>query len=254
MNAVQVNEVHKLQATKDQKFGQIAIEEGYLTEEKLDDLLKAQNKSNVLLGQALIEKGYFTFDQYEEVLCQYNAESGFNSDEITALKNNDVQKIVKKYLNAVNKSDGDLVHDYFELFIRNLVRFIDDEIGLEEAKEIDSYTFSHLITQKIIGKYNLITSFTGSESTLARFASIYSGEKLCGMEAMAKDSLGEFLNCQNGLFLTNLSHRGIELDLSPQEVRENGTLKSQKNMYLVPCYLSFGKIDFIFSNESSIDN
>lgn len=252
MNAAQVNKVHKLQIAKDKKFGELAIEEGYLTEEKLDDLLHAQRKSNVLLGQVLIEKGYFTFEKYESVLFQYNEDSGFNSEDIKALKNKDVHKILAKFTKKVNSLDSEMVHDYFELFIRNLIRFIDGEIRIDEASEIDCYTFNQIITQKMEGKYNLFTGFAGSESTMARFASIYAEEELGGIEAMVKDSLGEFLNCQNGLFLSNLSHQGIELELIPSEFNKNATLKTIKNMVIIPCYLSFGKIDLIYSDNSPI--
>ncbi len=259
MNAAQVNSIHMLQAAKDKKFGELAIEEGYLNADKLDELLNAQKKSNVLLGQALIEKGYFDFEKYEEVLLQYNKDSGFNPDEIKALKENDVEKIVQIFLKTVNNADSHLHHDYFELFIRNLVRFIDDEIRMEEAREIDTYPFSYFITQRMEGEQNLFTGFAGSESTMVKFgaafmtsfASIYN-ESLNGMDAIVKDALGEFMNCQNGLFLSNMSHQGVDLELVPSEIKENGLLKPVKNIYVVPCYLSFGKIDFIFSDEFPI--
>lgn len=252
MNAAQVNRVHKLQTARDKKFGELAIEEGYLTEKQLDDLLKAQKKSNVLLGQALIEKGYFTFEKYEEVLMLYNEDSGFSSEEIKALKSNDVEKIVHMFLKTASNTDNDMYHDYFELFIRNLIRFIDDEIRMEEARAVDTYTFNHFVTQRMEGEHHFFTGFAGSESTMARFASIYAEEECNGMDAIAKDALSEFMNCQNGLFLSNLSHKGIELELYPSEVRANGMLKSPKKMHIIPCYLSFGKIDLIFSDEFPI--
>ncbi|ATW27459.1 hypothetical protein [Candidatus Formimonas warabiya] len=250
MNAAQVNQIHRLQAARDKKFGELAVEKGYLTEEKLDDLLKAQKKSNVLLGQALIEKGYLTFEKYEGVLLQYHEDSGFGPDEMKALKDNDVKKIVDIFLKTVDRPDNGIYHDYLELFIRNLVRFIDDEIRVEEAEEIDSYPFHHFITQRMDGQHPLFTGFSGAESTLARFASLYAQEACPGMDAMAKDALAEFLNCHNGLFLSNLSHQGVELELYPSEVKENGILRPVKKLYRIPCYLSFGEIDVIFSDAS----
>ncbi|NPV90882.1 MAG: hypothetical protein HPY50_08925 [Firmicutes bacterium] len=251
MNAEQVNRIHKLQTARDKKFGELAIDEGYLTEEMLDNLLKEQRKSNVLLGQVLIEKGFFTFEKYEAVLLQYNEDSEFSLDEIKALKNNDAREIAGIFLKAADDSN-DMFHNYLELFIRNLVRFIDDEIKMEAAKEIDSYVFDHFITQRMeaeAGRHHLFTGFTGSENTLARFASIYAAEECNGMDDLAKDSLKEFMNCQNGLFLSNLSHKGVEMELYLSEVKENGTLKATKKMYMIPCNLSFGRINLVFSDE-----
>ena len=249
MTATQVNTIHKLQAAKDKRFGELAIEEGYLTSQQLEELLQAQKKSNLLLGQAMIEKGIFTFEQYEEILLQYNEDSGFQPDEIKALKNNDAEKIVDIFLKTVSTANNELYHDYFELFIRNLVRFIDDEIRMEEAREIASYPFSYFVTQKMEGQYDLFTGFAGPEDTLTKFASIYAEEALDGMDALAKDALCEFMNCHNGLFLSNLSHKGIELELFPGEIKENGILKPINHMYQIPCHLSFGKIDLLFSPE-----
>ncbi len=248
MDAAQVNRVHKLQTAKDKRFGELAVEEGYMTEGQLDELLTMQKKSNVFLGQALIEKGYFTFEKYEAVLIQYKEESGLNNDEIKALKNNNIEKIVEIFFRNVSSGDSYIYRDYFELFIRNLVRFIDDEVRLDEAREIHSFSYDYLVTQRMEGKHNLFTGFAGAESVMAKFASIYAKEECGGMDALARDSLGEFMNCQNGLFLSNLSHKGVELELYPSEVRENGTARPVGSMYLIPCYLSFGKIDFIFAD------
>lgn len=249
MNAHQVNKVHKMQAARDKRFGELAIEEGYLTEEKLAELLKTQGKSNILLGQALIDKGYFTYEKYETILRQYHEDSGFNEDEIKALKSNDVEKIVNIFFRSVDNVNTVLYHDYFELFIRNLIRFIDNNFRITEAKEIYSYEFEYFVMQKMEGKHNIITGFTGSENTLARFASIYADGECRVMDALAKDSLSEFLNCQNGLFLSNLSHQGIDMELCPPEVKEKGILKPINKMYMVRCFLSFGEIVFIFSDE-----
>lgn len=256
MNADQVNRVHKLQTARDKKFGELAIEEGYLTAVQLDELLSSQKKSNVLLGQALIDKGYFTFEKYESVLREYYQDSGLNTEEIKALKDNDIEQIIQIFLKAVSRPDYSLSYDYFELFVRNLIRFIDDEIRLEEAREIPSYNYEHLVTQRMEGQQNFFTGFAGPENTMAgfaaafmaSFASVYA-EGINGMDEMAKDALGEFMNCQNGLFLSNLSHKNMELDLFPSEVKANGALKPITNIYLIPCHLSFGKIDFVFSNE-----
>ncbi len=130
--------------------------------------------------------------------------------------------------------------------------FIDDEIRMEEAREIAAYSYKHFVTQRMEGEYNLLTGFAGFEDTLARFASIYAGEDCSGMNELAIDALGEFMNCQNGLFLSNLSHKGIELELFPSEIKENGTLQPVSKMYIITCHLSFGRIDFLFSDKFPI--
>ncbi len=252
MTATQVEKIHRFQVAKDQKFGELAIAEGYLTENQLNELLKAQKKSNVLLGQILIEKGFFSFEKYEEVLLQYRQDSQLTNDEIQALKNNDISQIAEIFLKPLSGQHNKILREYFELFLRNIVRFIDDEIRMEEAVAVDSYPFEYLVTQGTKGEYCFFSGIAATETVLARFASIYAEETLDGMNALAKDSLGEFMNCHNGLFLSQLAHQGIELDLLVTEVKTAGIANAVGKLYVIPCHLSFGKIDFIFADVTPV--
>ena len=249
MNGAQVDQIHKLQAARDCRFGELAIEAGYLTEDQLNELLSTQKKSNVLLGQVLIEKGFFTFEKYEEVLLQYRMDSSLSAEEMQVLKNNDVEKIAEIFLRNLADGQNTMIREYFQLFIKNIIRFIDDDIRLEEAQEADSYAFDYLVTQTMKGEHAFFSGFAASEAVLARFASIYTEEELDGMTDLAKDALGEFLNCQNGLFLSHLSHQGVELELFPSEVKKGGIMKPAGDLYVIPCHLSFGRVDFLFANE-----
>lgn len=249
MNAAQVEQVHKLQAVKDRKFGELAIEAAYLNEDQLAMLLQAQKKSNVLLGQALIEKGLFSFEKYEDVLLQYRQDTGLSAAEIQALKNSDLEKIAEIFLKDLPEEDKALIRDYFELFLKNIVRFVTGDFRLEEAREITSYQYDYLVTQKIGDNFRLFSGFAATEAILAGFASLYTQEELTALDEMARDALVEFLNCHNGLFISHLSHQGIEADLYPGEVKVNGTVRSAGKLYRIPCHLSLGSIDFIFYKE-----
>ncbi|MBU4439064.1 MAG: hypothetical protein L6276_07980 [Acetobacterium sp.] len=250
MNAEQVDKIHQLQTAKDKKFGELAIEAAYLTENQLTELLNAQKQSNSLLGQVLIEKGLFSLEQYEAVLCQYRADAQLTNDEIRAMENNDVTQIAEIFLKTLADDQDRIPRQYFELFLRNIVRFIDDEIRMEPAVTVDSYAYDYLVTQGTTGEYSFFSGFAASESVLAQFAAIYAEEELSGMNDLAIDALGEFMNCHNGLFLSQLAHKGIELDLLLTEVKKAGTINPAGALYVIPCYLSFGKIDFLYADAN----
>lgn len=250
LNALQVNLLHKLQSVEDRKFGELGVEAGFLTEDQLKELLQIQQKSNILLGQVLIDKGFFTYEKYEEVLLQYRQDSSLSDDEVQALKINDVEKIAGIFLKNLPDAYKEIIQEYFSLFIRNIIRFIDDEIRVDEVVGRYSYPFEYLVTQRVEGEYSFLGGFAASEQVLTGFASIYAEENLKTMSDLAKDALGEFLNCQNGLFLSHLSNKGIEMELFPAEVKSNGALNPVNHiLYVVPCHLSFGKIDFLFEAE-----
>lgn len=250
MKAEQVDKIHQLQTAKDKKFGELAIEAAYLSEIQLTELLNAQKKSNSLLGQVLIEKGLFSLEQYETVLSQYRADSQLSSDELKALENNDVTQIAEIFLKTLADDQDRIPRQYFELFLRNIVRFIDDEIRMEMAVMVDSYRFDYLVTQGTMGDYCFFSGFAASEAVLVQFAAIYAEEPLSEMNELAIDALGEFMNCHNGLFLSQLAHKGIELDLLLTEVKEAGTITPTGALYVIPCYLSFGRIDFLYADAN----
>ncbi|WP_373482674.1 hypothetical protein [Acetobacterium sp.] len=250
MNAGQVEKIHQLQVAQDKRFGELAIAGGYLSEAQLAELLNAQKKSNSLLGQLLIERGIFSLAQYEDAMRQYQADSQLTGDELQVLKNNDITQIAELFLKTVADDQNRILRDYFELFLRNIVRFIDDEIRMEAAETADSYTYDYLVTQGTAGESRFFSGFAGSEAVLAQFAAIYAEEAVSGMNDLAKDALGEFLNCHNGLFLSQLAHQGIELDLLLTAVKESGTIKPAGALYVIPCYLSFGRIDFLYADAN----
>jgi hypothetical protein len=249
MNAAQVNRIHKLQAVRDRKFGELAMEEGYLTEAQLSELLAEQKKSNILIGQVLIEKGLFTFEKYEEMLFQYRRESSLTDDEFQALRSDDVKKVAAIFIKALPVKNIGIIHQYFELFIRNLIRFVDDEIRVEAAAEAGAYPFGYLITQRMEGKYGFFSGISAPEPILARFASVYAEQDWNTVNDLAEDALEEFLNCQNALFISNLSNKDANWELSLPEVKKGGILKPAGKLYVIPCHLSFGRIDFIFADE-----
>jgi hypothetical protein len=51
------------------------------------------------------------------------------------------------------------------------------------------------------------------------------------------------------LFLSHQAHKGIELELFPSEVKKDGILKPMEKLYVIPCHLSFGRIDLLFADE-----
>lgn len=249
MNAKEVLEVHKLQSIKDKKFGEIAIEEGYLTKEKLEELLRKQKKSMVLLGQALINKGYITFQRYEEILIQFKDESGFSFEEFNAIRNNNLEKIVPMFVKIQEGSLSTILHKYIQLFVRNIARFIDVDVVLGKAEKIDSKAFDNLVYQKIDGAHRIFSALEGDKEVVTKFASIYAEEQCEEVDEIVQDSLGEFLNCTNGLFLSGLSNSGVELELSPPKFECSGKLIKTKEIYKIPCSLSFGDFNLLVSCE-----
>ncbi|KHK00199.1 hypothetical protein [Desulfovibrio sp. TomC] len=252
MTAAQVEEVHNLQAKIDKRFGEIAIDQGILDQEKLSLLLGQQNKRHLFISQALIDKGIMTFETFANYLEDYKKDSGLSAKEFEALKANDVDAVTQALLHLPELGESKMYVDYFALFVRNLVRFIDDHILLEAAGKVEFEAFDCLIYQEIEGRYKFFTGVAGSGAAMAEFASRFAKMTVSGMDEVAKDSLGEFMNVHNGLYLSKLSNDWVELELLPPEYKERGSLKSVGAAYKIPFALSFGQFDFYIGVGSPV--
>ncbi|MEW6109234.1 MAG: hypothetical protein AB1632_08755 [Nitrospirota bacterium] len=55
-----------------QKFGEIAIEMGFLTEKQVDELLKKQSDDYILFGEALVKIGALSEEELVANLKEFN--------------------------------------------------------------------------------------------------------------------------------------------------------------------------------------
>ena len=252
MNAAQVEEVHHLQTSLDKRFGEIAIDKGYLDEDQLNDVLGQQNKRHLLVSQALIDKEIMTFEQVETALIEYKKESGLSEVEFEALKNNDLDTVSKALVKLPDLGDPTVYTEYFSLFIRNLIRFIDNGIAIEPAEKIAEQELECLIHQELVGRFRIFTGLAGPEEGMAEFARRFAKMEVNGMDEVGRDALGEFMNVHNGLFLSKLSNDWVELELYPAEYKQGGSIKAVGVVYAIPFSLPFGSFTFYLGLGSPV--
>lgn len=244
MNAAQVERTNALQAQIDKRFGEIAIDEGYMSEDQLTELLGQQNKRHLLISQALIDQGLLSFEEIERVLAEYRKDSGLSEAEFEALKKNDMDTVTKAIVKMPDLGDPKVYGEYFSLLVRNIIRFIDGNIMVQPAEKIQEDAFEALVHQEMDGRFKIYTGLSGSPEAMTEFARRFAKMDIKAYDELAIDSLSEFMNTHNGLFLSKLSNEWVELELSPSESRTDGTLKSIGVVYKAPISLSFG--DFVF--------
>lgn len=230
MSAEQVEKVLQIQHKYDKRFGEIAVTEGYLTTGQLDELLQKQQRRHMTISQAIIDRGYLSLSQLETVLQDYKTDNLLNS-ELLDLRNCDYQGTIRNlYDLSVLGSQADCFCDYIALTMRNLVRFMRIDPFIDGfATSVEGY----LIKQNVTGELEFSTCVVVDESTMLNLARRYSGEDLNIVNDLTKDCIAEFLNENNGLFIVNMSDRGLELDLQPQYVSVDG-IETLQNYYRVP--------------------
>jgi len=242
MNSQQAKIVHEMQSKFDKRFGELAVESGYLKEEQVEELLSSQSFGYLLLAQALIDKNYISLEKFEESIHEYKKEYNVSESQFLALQSDDVDEIINVYINVEDDKFGLEIKHYISLFMRNIIRFIDSEIYTNEIIKVEEYQTKCAVTQKIKNSINLHTYINAEENVFVKLASRFAEEEISSVDEMAKDSVGEFLNLNNGLYLVGMSNMGIELDMESQLVVFEKLIPSS---YVLPIELPFGKIELI---------
>jgi hypothetical protein len=258
MTEEEADEVNMLQQTKDSRFGDIAIEKGYLTEEQVAALLKKQGDEYFLFVQALVDRNIMPLEAIQKEIIAYKKSNRFTALDIEAIKSGDIDRIVPVFTR--DDSIQPLVKDYVALTARNLVRFIDSRFQMEQIERVDSYESAYMATQEMDGGYRLLTGFCGEQDGLKLIGESFIKREYAELNLDEMDILDvldildaacEFLNCNNGLYATRLSHEEVELDMCPPEMRDSQTvIRSDGNMYKVPFYIKGKRIDLIICIQS----
>ena len=239
----QAEELHNLQRINDKKFGELALKQGYLTAEQVDRLLAAQGKGHLALIQAITDRGYLTLTAIEKALADFRHEYGIIDESPLTADDAGLNKLLD-FSQAGDKAD--LLYSYAGLTLRNIVRFLNDTPFIlppaTQANEIGSW----VVSQQLTGDPAVTIDLIMDEQTVLATANRFSGENLISVDAMALDSIGEFLNVHNGVFGSLLSTKGFKVDLQPQTVQKQ-ELPLCSSAYRLAVNTSLGRFDFRLS-------
>lgn len=255
MTEEQTKEVNLLQQQEDKRFGDIAVEKGYLMDADVTDLLDRQGDSYLLFIQALLENDLLTMDQIREELINYRKAKGLTTLDLEAIKTGDVDRIIPIFLK--NDAIPTYIKNYILLTSRNIVRFVDRFFRMEKIEKITEYDAPHCATQHIVGEYRFYTALCGEEEGISQVARGFASTSFTAESADevvdTLDAANEFMNCNNGLFATGLSERNINLIVESPVMKQNHTIiHANEHMYKVPLFVEDHAIDLIvcFDDDS----
>ena len=99
----------------------------------------------------------------------------------------------------------------------------------------------------------LYTGIFGDKPAILDIASTFGGEDFTEVNAESLDAVAEFLNVNNGLYVTAMSGEWIELDLEPPMMYpEQKTISSEGIAYRIQVYLSGKKVNIVFSLNTDV--
>lgn len=249
MTEEQAEMVNQLQQMQDRRFGDIAVEKGYLTEGQVESLLKKQGDQYLLFVQALIDHGYLTLEEIQKELKLYKKEERFSALDLDAIKSSDLDNIVPVFLKE--PSIPPVMKDYIALMARNVNRFIDTDLRLEQAEKINSISVPFMASQELTGEISYFVGITGDKDAVLAAASTFGKEEFEAIDMDSLDSVCEFINCNNGLYARKMSEEDIELELMPPAMyTEETRIQTEGPMYKMPMYISGKRLDLVICLEA----
>lgn len=248
MTTAQADEVNKLQSIMDKRFGDIAVEKGYLTDDQVGQLLKKQGNIYMVFVQTLIDKDFMTLEEIDESLKAYQDEQGFTHSDMDDLVSGDIERTVKLFL----PSNTELNDRLCGIAVRTLLRIINSSAYVSKAYLVDEIKADNFAMQAMVGDHKVISGFAGTADSLLTVAEPFAEEKFEHVDMDALDAVGEFTNCINGLFATELCNEGIDIDMVPPEFYDAPVSICGNQFCVFPITINGQVIYFILSVDSEI--
>ena len=244
----QTEEINHLQTQMDKRFGDIAVEKGYLTEEQVKLLLKKQGNIYMKFIQLILEKTNVSLDIIEKTVEDFKKEKGFSTEEMNALKQDDIDAIVPVFAFSAKPYITELVG----LVLRNITRFVSTNYYIERMQRVTQFKYKFLAGQKIVGDHNVYLAFATDEQMegICLLASRFSKETITEIGDEVADAVGEFANTNNGLFASELSQKNVLMDMEPpfaykeQEIEGNG--------YIIDIFIEGKKVSLYIAVDEEI--
>ena len=246
LTEAQVEEINEMQKQQDKRFGDIAVDMELLSPDQIVDLLSKQGNAYMQFIELTTSLSRLTNSDIEEFLKIYKKDMGFSDEELEALKADDIDKLMPLFV----FSSKPYVKDIAGLVIRNLVRFVSSDFYIEKASHVKELSYAELSTQEMNGDHNIFIGIAEEEDKggFLKIGNSFSHCDKAATDADTFDAVSEFINVTSGLFVTEKSKAGVNIDMEPPL-----SFKAQKavgDFYVIPVYLEGRKVDIVLAVDS----
>lgn len=249
MTQAEADRVNHLQTVMDKRFGDIAVEKGYLTEGQVSSLLKKQSNAYLAFAQALENQQLMTIEQLEQYMLDYRYENNLTASDIENLKSDDVDRIIPIFLPVGSEKYAGIAGTA----VRTLMRCVDTELFLEKAYITGGVIADNGVLQKMEGTPEIMCGITGKQDDLLYTASVFGQEEFPKVNEDALDAIGELINCINGLYASTASQSGILLELLPPEYKADIQSAESGEMLVLPLYIKGTCVNFLIAVDNKIE-
>ena len=149
---------------------------------------------------------------------------------------------------ALSDNMTDFIKEYIQKLLLDLITYVNTDIQVGEIELVNEYFLNKELSQEITGIPSAYSAMNADEDVLIAFASDYSKMEITEYDVLAKESLLDFLNLNNGLFVVRLSKLNM-CELSLSVPKQNGaflmTSPATGKITVIPVTFPYGTIRFL---------
>lgn len=217
---------------ENERFGETAIEAGYLTDEKLDEVLTYQSNAFMKFVQSLLNRGTFSLEQINSFLDEFQQKGGYNDAQLSSLIHDDLEECINIFVPLKSAQ----LKEFILTLVQTIRRLIDSDAYLDKAYTARSLQLDKYACQMIVGDMHMKVYISAPDNDLLAIANHFTGDTYDAVDEDALDNVGEFINCVNGLFATNLSYDDVTIDMNSPEYSVDGPFISNEKLYVIPIH------------------
>lgn len=230
----------------DKRFGDIAVDLGYLTLENVGHLLGLQGNPYMQFSQIVTDNGYLTLAEVEEQMENFKIDNQLTEEAVEGFKTGDLDEIVPVFVKTEE------VKEAAGVAIRTLNRLITTDLWIGESYSVDSLDCDNCVLQDLDGIKVKTIGFAADGDGLLVIADSFAGETFETVDMDALDAVGEVTNIINGLYATALSERDEQAELMPPSFFDQALSLKGNKFTVVPMEINRKPIKLLLSNGTRI--
>lgn len=237
----QATELNQLQMQSDKRFGDLAVEKGYLTESDVTYLLGRQGNPFLIFIQALAENNCLSREEIDSCLSSFQADNGYSDSVMDAIKEGNIEQMLPAFIDIEDSRYSNLIG----LTLRNIIRFVSSYIRIGKGTFVSSLSAKYAAIQHTEGDYDGFLGFCCDTDDILPIAEGFAKESFDTVDEDALDSVCEFTNCVNGLHAAELSYQNVHIDMLPPKMLFDATIQIDSDFYVLPVYVRGKKSDLV---------
>ncbi len=230
LTPAQVQAILSQKGSQTIRFGEAAVEEGFISDDRLDQLVSFQTNPFMKFMQLLINQQYIRMDQLNQVISSFETEKEYTDSQMNSLILDDIEEITKIFVPLKSKQLQELT----VTLIQTIKRLIDKEVYLDKAYTANSLQLDSYAGQLVNGDMNFKLYISGSGDNLLGIANYFTENNYSHLNEDALDNVGEFINCVNGLFARNFCYCVFVIDLLSAEYCMEGIYLNENKLFVIP--------------------